>query len=101
MDQASTRPLARILRGDIPSATAGSWVVPLAAIRTNQIPAPGCPLPVVVFRDAECPPATARHQKHSQRGVAFGLTAGLHPSSTGAIWPFLRLFACRTFFRSR
>jgi hypothetical protein len=40
-------------------------IVPLAAVRADQIPAPSRPLVIVVLRNRKSRPATAWHQKHS------------------------------------
>jgi hypothetical protein len=46
-------------------------IVALSAVRTDEITAPGCALPVIVFCDGEGCAATAGQHKHSQ--VWFGV----------------------------
>jgi hypothetical protein len=41
-------------------------IVPLAAVRTQKIPAPGCALAIVIVGDSKGCAAAARHQKHPQ-----------------------------------
>lgn len=49
-------------------------VMPLAALRADQIPAPRGSLPIIIFCNRKCRSATAGHQKHTQRHRTGGPT---------------------------